>query len=160
MTTLPYLLTASLYLLLFYGCYALLLRRTTFFGLNRLYLLASVVLSMLLPLVQLPDANPLPVGTITLPAFTVGSPQPASSGGLTTEHWLWGLYALGVAVMLVRLGLNLRAVFRLIKRGTTESRDQLYTRPASRQPTNGQLPTLFFVWALSGTESGRQPDRA
>ena len=41
MSTLAYFLTASLYLLLFFGCYVLLLRRTTFFGLNRAYLLLA-----------------------------------------------------------------------------------------------------------------------
>ena len=122
MTTLPYLLTASLYLLLFYGCYGLLLRRNTFFGLNRAYLLLSVVLSLALPLFELPTetANVLPVGTITLPTFTTGTAAPTQPDGLTTAQWLWLLYGLGVAVMLVRLGVNLWAVWRLIRRGTTE----------------------------------------
>ena len=52
MNALPYFLNASLYLLLFYGCYWLLLRRNTFFGLNRAYLLLSVGLSLVLPLAQ------------------------------------------------------------------------------------------------------------
>lgn len=124
MTPLPYLLTASLYLLLFYGCYALLLRRNTFFGLNRLYLLVSVVLSLLLPLIQLPadTANALPVGTVTLPVFTVGSPQDAATGRLTITQGFWLVYGLGVLIMLIRLGLNLIAVFRLIRRGTAEQK--------------------------------------
>ncbi|MFD2935706.1 M56 family metallopeptidase [Spirosoma flavum] len=124
MNALPYLLNVSLYLLLFYGCYELLLRRNTFFGLNRVYLLASVILSLLLPLVELPGgaANSLPVGMITLPTFTVGNPQSASTNGLSVTQWFWLVYGVGVAIMLVRLGLNLWAVFRLIRRGTTESK--------------------------------------
>lgn len=54
MNALPYLPNASLYLLLFYGCYWLLLRRNTFFGLNRAYLLLSVGLSLVLPMIELP----------------------------------------------------------------------------------------------------------
>lgn len=119
MNALSYFLIASLYLLLFYGCYWLLLRRNTFFGLNRLYLLASVALSMLLPLVELPGeaTESLPVGTLTLPAFTIGADV---SNDWTTANWLWLLYGLGVGVMLVRLALNLRTVFVLIRQGNIE----------------------------------------
>ena len=122
MTTLSYLLTASLYLLLFYGCYALLLRRNTFFGLNRAYLLVSVVLSFLLPLVVLPGgtANVLPMGTITLPAISVGNTQPVQSDGLSVTQWILLLYGVGVVVMLIRLVAHIRAVFRLIRRGNAE----------------------------------------
>lgn len=47
-----YLLLVNIYLLLFYGFYALLLRRETFFQLNRLYLVAAAWLSFLIPLIQ------------------------------------------------------------------------------------------------------------
>lgn len=126
MNALPYFLTASLFLLLFYGCYHLLLRRTTFFGLNRAYLLVSVVLSAILPLVSLPaewfaETRPAAMlAPVTLPTFVVGARAEAT--GWTTEQWLWLVYGLGVAVMLVRLAMNLRAVLRLIRSGTTEQR--------------------------------------
>ncbi|QJW88422.1 M56 family metallopeptidase [Spirosoma taeanense] len=128
MTALSYLLTASLYLVLFYGCYWLLLRRNTFFGLNRAYLLASVVLSLGLPLVRLPNgtAESLPVGTITLSTFVVGGHAPAPSDALLMNHWLWLLYLGGAGVMLARLGLQLWAIFRLINSGRRE-RYRLYT---------------------------------
>ena len=119
MNSLPYLLTASLYQLLFYGCYVLLLRRNTFFGLNRAYLLASVVLSLLLPFVKLASetVDALPVGSITLPTFVVGMSVENNSWTITDCFWL--IYTIGVAVMVIRLGVNLWAVFKLIKRGTT-----------------------------------------
>ena len=124
MNALPYFLTASLYLLLFYGCYVLLLRQNTFFGLNRAYLLVSIVLSTTLPFIELPSGTTesLPVGIITLPAFVVKSKRATWS----QDQWFWLIYGLGVAVMSLRLGLNLRAVFRLIKRGTAE-RKSAYT---------------------------------
>lgn len=139
MTTLPYLLTASLYLVLFYGCYSLLLRRNTFFGLNRLYLLVSVVLSLVLPLIQLPaeTANALPVGTITLPAFTVGTPQAEATDNLTITQGLWLMYGLGALIMLIRLCLHLVAVFRLIRRGSAERRPEfiLVRLPGNNTPS-------------------------
>ena len=124
MNALPYFLTASLYLLLFYFCYISLLRRNTFFGLNRAYLLISVILSVTLPLIELPSgtADSLPVGTITLPAFVVKSERNEWS----SEQWFWLIYGLGVAVMSLRLVLNLRAVFWLIRQGTAE-RKSAYT---------------------------------
>ena len=123
MNALPYFLNASLYLLLFYGCYWLLLRQNTFFGLNRAYLLVSVGLSVVLPLVSLPDD--WSVGTQTtamlnpvmLPTFVVGANPAAQANGPTADQWFWLLYGLGVATMLVRLGLNSRTVLRLIKSG-------------------------------------------
>ena len=122
MNTLPYLLTANLYLLLFYGCYWLLLRRNTFFGLNRAYLLLSVGLSLLLPLVELPQETAGPVQVITLPTFVVGTNAAETTGGPTSAQWFWLAYGLGVAVMLGRLVLSLRRVLRLIHRGTFEQR--------------------------------------
>ncbi|MFD2572844.1 TonB family protein [Spirosoma soli] len=123
MNTLPYLFIASLYLLLFYGCYWLFLRRNTFFGLNRTYLLGSIILSVTLPALKLPtrwaDTAPTTINTINLPAFVVGT-NTTSSHELTTAQWGWLLYSIGVVVMLARLGLNLRAVYRLIRQGEHE----------------------------------------
>ncbi|PWK71425.1 outer membrane transport energization protein TonB [Mucilaginibacter oryzae] len=47
-----YLLLVNIYLLLFYGFYVLLLRKETFFQLNRLYLVSAAVLSFMIPVIQ------------------------------------------------------------------------------------------------------------
>ncbi len=47
-----YLLLVNFYLVLFFGFYALLLRRETFFQLNRVYLIAACLLSFAIPLIQ------------------------------------------------------------------------------------------------------------
>ncbi|OCX52412.1 hypothetical protein BEL04_13170 [Mucilaginibacter sp. PPCGB 2223] len=52
MTWWHYLLLVNLYLLLFYGFYALLLRNETFFQLNRAYLVAGAFLSFIIPGIQ------------------------------------------------------------------------------------------------------------
>ena len=163
MNALPYFLTASLYLALFYGCYALLLRQNTFFGLNRAYLLVSVILSLLLPLVELPDqtASSLPVGAITLPTFVVGNSHPAQTDGLTASQWLWLLYGIGVGSMLIRLGVNLRAVFTLIGRGTAEYQSS-YTlvRLPDQLTAEGQIPSFSFgrYLVLNHTDALTQPE--
>ncbi|HTD39610.1 MAG TPA: energy transducer TonB [Mucilaginibacter sp.] len=47
-----YLLLVNLYLVLFYGFYALLLRKETFFHLNRIFLVSSAILSFLIPVIH------------------------------------------------------------------------------------------------------------
>jgi beta-lactamase regulating signal transducer with metallopeptidase domain len=47
-----YLLLVNIYLVLFYGFYVLLLRRETFFHLNRIYLVASALLSFFIPVIH------------------------------------------------------------------------------------------------------------
>lgn len=47
-----YLLLVNIYLLLFYGFYVLLLRKETFFQLNRLYLVSAALLSFMIPVIQ------------------------------------------------------------------------------------------------------------
>jgi TonB family protein len=47
-----YLLLVNIYLTLFFGFYSLLLRRETFFQLNRIYLVGAALLSFLIPLIQ------------------------------------------------------------------------------------------------------------
>ena len=79
MNTLDYLLKANLYGLLFVRCYWLLLRRHTFFSLNRAYLLVSVVLSLSLPLVSLPAQTVETIPQLSLPTAVprgeVGLPE-------------------------------------------------------------------------------------
>ena len=158
MNALPYFLNASLYLLLFYGCYVVLLRRNTFFGLNRAYLLLSVGLSLVLPLIELPGgaSNALPNGTITLPTFVVGTTTSAQTNGLTTNLWFWLIYGLGVVVMLVRLGLNGRAVRRLIDRGTSFPQPD-YTLV---HLPDDSVPSFSFgrYLVLNQTDAGTEPD--
>ena len=160
MNALPYFLNASLYLLLFYGCYWLLLRRNTFFRLNRVYLLVSVGLSFVLPLISLPDEwsmRPQTTGgTITLPTFVVGTNTAVQTSDLTADEWFWLIYGLGVVVMLVRLGLNGWAVFRLIKSGSVE-RGRDYTLV---HLPDDSVPSFSFgrYLVLNQTDAITKPD--
>jgi hypothetical protein len=61
MSLLIYLLQAGLIVAVLTLCYRLLLRRATWFGLNRYLLGLNVVLALVLPLVELPDFRPAPV---------------------------------------------------------------------------------------------------
>lgn len=59
MNGLMYLLQVNLYLLLFYLCYYFLLRKETFFKMNRFYLVGSSILATLIPLMKLDWVNEL-----------------------------------------------------------------------------------------------------
>jgi len=52
MTGWNYLLLVNIYLVLFYGFYVLLLRKETFFQLNRIYLVSASLLSFFIPMIQ------------------------------------------------------------------------------------------------------------
>lgn len=61
MNWIKYLLEANLYLALFYAAYYLLLRRETYYQLNRAYLLGSSLLAFIIPLLQLGFLKPAAV---------------------------------------------------------------------------------------------------
>lgn len=158
MPTLDYLLKANLYALLFAGCYWLLLRRHTFFTLNRVYLLASVVLSLTLPLADLPTqavstvpANwSAPVGVIALPAVVVSSGNEAvlsgsgaeAKSGQPLDWWAVGAWLYGVVagVLLLRLGRNVWKLARLIGASVREQREGYVLV----QPNAPAVPTFSF----------------
>ncbi|RIV18736.1 hypothetical protein DYU11_27600 [Fibrisoma montanum] len=145
MSALDYFLKANLFLLLFYGCYWLLLRRHTFFGLNRAYLLGAVATSLLLPLAKLPgqaaETIPVPVGVIALPMVEAA---PAASVQAPVEtNWeqigQWA-YVVVAVLLLVRLGARLYRLVRLIRRSPRESHDGFVLV----RPSDEQLPTFSF----------------
>lgn len=147
MNALDYFLKANLYGLLFVGCYYALLRRHTFFGLNRAYLLASVLLSLTLPLVPLPgeaaEALPVPVGIMTLPAATVAS-APAETGPDWERIALWA-YGLVAGVLLLRLALRVWNLLRLISQSPRRAGDgYVVVLPNQSAGKESETPTFSF----------------
>ena len=138
-----YLLQVNLFWVLLYGCYWLVLRRHTFFVLNRAYLLGSLLLAFVLPLVKYPEAlPPMPVfhelaPSAEMAATEVGNADiltenyPAGSASYAAENgvppvapllgwreWLGVLYLLGMLFMTARLLRQLRKVLAFTRRGT------------------------------------------
>ena len=156
MGALDYFLKANLYAGLFAGCYWFLLRRHTFFGLNRTYLLASVVLSLTLASLptqtvnQLPATLTAPVGVIALPAIAVSASDnavlPIHPAGAEPNQlinwWLVGawLYGMVASVLLVWLGGGIWKLMRRIYASALEVCDG-YVRV---QPADADTPTFSF----------------
>ena len=108
-----YLLESGLCLVVFYGVYWLFLRRETYFLLNRAYLLASLLLSFVIPAFHVPSPfltvpmSPAPLGPETAVAL------PALSTGAVDIIVL--IYAAGALVFLARFGFQLIRLFRAVR---------------------------------------------
>lgn len=110
-----FLMLANLYMVVFYSYYWLCLRKETFFRYNRIYLTGSLVLSFILPLVQLPwvedffmDSNVVQVRAgfdeawvITQPVSEIPAPVASPFPLVAVIYWtgtalagLWFIYRL------------------------------------------------------------------
>ncbi|GAB4032862.1 TonB family protein [Spirosoma jeollabukense] len=148
MNALDYILKANLYGLLFVGCYWLLLRRHTFFTLNRAYLLASVVLSLLLPLASLPAQTveadwPVPVGVIALP-MTAITTMPVDTGPNWEQIALLA-YGLVAFTLLLRLAIRIGRLFQFIQQLPHQvGNDNDYVLVQAPNPTGSEASTPTF----------------
>ncbi len=142
-TFLPYLLQASGCLAVLYLLYRLLLHHETFFAFNRWYLLGSLVLAAVLPLVELPAAaTPLYVmPPISLDAITVLQ-QPEDVWYADWAGLLVKLYMTGAIFCAARLLYRLHCLWKLTR--------QLPGAPGPGYQllyTGGRMPTFsFFGW--------------
>jgi Zn-dependent protease with chaperone function len=116
-----YLLKAHVVLALFAAAYYGLLRRLTFFQLNRAYLLFALLFAAVYPALPVPGLLPAEAPTAPAVAWVLAdasATSPAVDLPLATPgpNWLLvvlGLYASGVAVLLGRLLVQLLALARL-----------------------------------------------
>ncbi len=122
MEFLTYLGKVSLFIILFYGFYALLIRRTTFFHLNRAYLVLSLAASFLLPLVEIEEKVVIhnSAATISYPTTDEIAVPPVlmaekASTGLSAVQIFLGIYFFGAAVFLVLLLARLLKTFRILR---------------------------------------------
>ncbi len=106
---LVYLLKANVVLALFALAYYGLLRRLTFFELNRVYLVLAVVFAAVYPALPVPAllpagaALPLPAASSLVLGPRLASPGPVGAGVGGPELLAAGVYALGAALLLLRL---------------------------------------------------------
>jgi hypothetical protein len=116
-----YLLLVNVYLILFYGFYALLLRKETFFQLNRIYLVSAAALSFFIPMMQADWVQNLFI-TQEIKYTVYGSPilisqlAPVKDVPLNIGQILCAIYIAGVVVLFGRLIWQLVALNRIIKK--------------------------------------------
>jgi TonB family protein len=119
METLIYLGKVNLYWILLYTCYHVLLRKHTFFELNRSYLVGSLAVAFLLPLVIYPETAPaIPVVYEVNAATFIVSPATSTERPLVSwTEMAWLLYAAGALFMAFKLAQHLLALRRFLNMG-------------------------------------------
>ena len=97
METLLYIGKVNLYWILLFACYQLMLRNHTFFQWNRFYLLGSLMVAFLLPMLIYPaNAPTIPVVyQFNAGTFTVTQSQQETAPLLTRMQLIWLIYGIG-----------------------------------------------------------------
>ena len=144
--TLVFLLKLSLCWGFFALLYVLLLRGETFFRANRIYLLGTVVLGILLSL-DLHWLPPLPAEAaplLVLPTFTIGLEQAeATARSWEVSDFAWLIYLSGVGFMLLRF---CWAVIRLVRMAVRGEAEVLPDGCLLLRSTATSVPFSFFKW--------------
>jgi TonB family protein len=116
-----YLLLVNIYLTLFFGFYSLLLRRETFFQLNRIYLVGTAILSFFIPLIQsewvkgLFITQQVQYTIYGSNAVSITDIAPITNNPVTIGQVLLITYTAGVIVLAIKLMLQLILLRRIIQ---------------------------------------------
>jgi mono/diheme cytochrome c family protein len=145
-----YLAKAAICLIPFYALYITVLRRLTFFRWNRFYLLASLALSMIIPILPVGYAAPVTPGSLGHTAgggYAIGIV--AENTVAVVNHpvfslpgwqdWLVLVYLLGTAVTFFFLIRNLWKIYKLINTGNPDHYGDLRVLSA-----DDKIPTASF----------------
>jgi hypothetical protein len=116
-----YLLLVNLYLVLSYGFYYLLLRKETFFHLNRLYLVSTAIFSFFIPIIHSDWVKNLFITQkVQHTLYTYAKPilvyrfKDIEEHHLTIGQILVVIYAIGAAILITRFILQLISLKKLI----------------------------------------------
>jgi len=129
--------------------YTLLLQHETFFRTNRVYLLGTAVLGVLLALpiewLMIWEAD-MAIPAVILPVVTVGLQQ-AESAVLTLDWlgYLWIVYCIGAGLALLRMSWGLFKIIRMKDRGDKEHLPDGCILVKTEETT---VPFSFFRWVF------------
>ena len=134
---------------LFFAVYYFLLRNEACFQYNRLYLLATALISITFPLINVPVSTASAAlhsitveQVIYLPEVVVDAEKPAKAAA-NTNYWLnvvMVIYFTGIAFVLVRLIIELFKIASLYRQARKEA-----TIEGNIIFTNGKAPTFSFL---------------
>jgi TonB family protein len=154
MEALPYLLKVNICWIVFYGCYWALFRKNTFFKLNRSYLLFTLLISFVIPTVELREtvtviSNNVSVGLPREEEGMVSQVGPENS--VSFELVMTSLYLIGSGIMLLNLVLALLKIRKLVRAGTSEKRTGYQLVVSHRQHVRtGSFS--FLQWLIISSE--------
>jgi hypothetical protein len=156
MGAIVYLLQVSACMGLFYGFYYLMLSRLTFFTINRWYLVVTLVLSFVIPLLTItvrPDSAPIikeavyvnQLQTFQTPGPLTYSPQQVIEPAI---NWLGVLkmgYLLAVIVLFIRLMVMLAAFFSNVKSKKSTKIGNVHILHGDKKLNNGSFLNYIFI---------------
>ncbi|MDO4211793.1 MAG: M56 family metallopeptidase [Bacteroidales bacterium] len=169
-----YALKSALVLMLLYTCFFALTSRETFHRLNRVLLVGSLVLALVVPLIQT-KTHPLPLpegrGEVTLsiinyipeeiasPTTEVSAPLP-SGEGLGVGLLLFGFYFLGFSSVILQTLVQFVALFRYLRGGLRHTDEFGNTVILHRGQVAPFSVFRFIVMSVEDYESNAQHERA
>jgi TonB-dependent SusC/RagA subfamily outer membrane receptor len=113
-----YFVKSSGILSLFWCCYTLFLEKETFFGLNRIFILSGIFLSLLFPFWTLTETVLLEPIPSTLTETTTLEPTPIAPPSFDWWSVIALIYGIGVLFLLGRFGIQLFSLRRMIRQGS------------------------------------------
>ena len=138
-----YLLEASAYLIAFYLLYYVGLRRDTFFERNRVYLLLSALVAVLLPWFELPAD--LVIANLPRPDWPPVLASITSSDAISVESSFSLIDLIHYGYYTVVIGLSIRFIYQLVQLGRIIYHHRVTVHPGYRVVhTNGQVPLSSF----------------
>ena len=137
-----YLLESSVCMILFYGLYHLLFKDTSTHAQNRLYLLSSLLISLVIPLISLPVYQHSSIVPTPSTQPFIGGVTRQIQPEIIAYDWssIWSLvYAAGVLISLTVLLRRLYHIYRIIKTG-----ESIYHRGTQVIYTATETPLCSF----------------
>ena len=148
-----YLLKSAILLSVIALIYQLCLRQTTFFVINRIYLLLGLFASLLLPLIRY--SYNVVINIPAIPQISVAEPIYSNSGSFVNIFTILVIiYIIGISIFLFKTLAVYKKVKHLIKTGITEKRDgyQIITSNDVESPFSILNHILINANKLSDTE--------
>lgn len=144
-----YLMESSAGLAVFYGFYALVLQRSTFYRVNRAYLLVTTVIALAIPLipfgqsVQTVTYSPLPDIDWSQVPKAIGTVQTRMGEQAGLLDYLFWVYLTGVLIAGARFGKHLWYLIHCIRQSVFSKYPGYW-----QTNTDGKLPTFSFLHYL------------
>jgi hypothetical protein len=156
MSAIIYLLQVSACTAIFYGFYYFMLNRLTFFTINRYYLILTLVLSFVIPLLTIhlqQDNYPQVVRQVVyvntlqnLPAYKItASPNLVVEQGVNWLQLIKIIYLIAVVVFFTHLIIMLFNFFIKIKRGRIDRIGRVNVLHGNKQLANGSFLNYIFL---------------
>lgn len=139
----------------FYAYYHFFLRNERFHQYNRFYLLSAMVLSLVLPLIEIPvDLSPDTNASSIIYAFagTGENVTVVSTGNSSYVHLIYIIYAIPVVILVTRFILSVRQIVRIRKHSLIEAFDTVELMNTDHP----NAPFSFFNWLFWNNSTDKQ----